>query len=138
MGRRGRPGLGAGHVEGVESSDDTKQRLKVILQTLSGELSVLQACETLGVSEPHFHRLRERALTGAAEALEPRPAGRPAAALDPGLARMAELEEQVAQMSLELRASQVREQIAVLMPHLLLPAGQPSGAAKKNSRRRRR
>ena len=64
MRRRGRPGLGAGHVEAVESSEETKQRLRVILQTLSGELSVLDACEVLGVSEPHFHRLRERALTG--------------------------------------------------------------------------
>lgn len=133
MQRRGRPGLGAEHVDGVESGDETKQRLKLILLTLSGELSVRQACEKLGVSEPHFHRLRERALTGAAEALEPRPAGRPASVEDPGLARLAELEEQVAQLSLELRASQVREQIAVLMPHLLRPAG---GEKKKRRRRR--
>jgi transposase-like protein len=133
MERRGRPGLGTEHVERVESSDETKQRLKVILQTLSGELSVVEACEKLGVSEPHFHRLRERALTGAAEALEPRPAGRPAEVVEPTDARVAELEEQVAQMTIELRASQVREQIAVLMPHLL----QPVGGGKKKRRRKR-
>lgn len=133
MSRRGRPGLGVENVERVDSSDETKERLKVILQTLSGELSVSDACDKLGLSEPHFYRLRERALTGAAEALEPRPAGRPAAAIDVADTRVAELEEKVAQMSIELRASQVREQIAVLMPHLL----RPSVAEKKKRRRPR-
>jgi hypothetical protein len=133
MERRGRPGRGVEHVERVESSEETKRRLKLILQTLSGELSVSAACETLGVSEPHFHRLRERALTGAAEALEPRPAGRPAISRDASDTRVAELEDKLEEMKLELHASQVREQIAVLMPHLLLPVGE----AKKNSKRRR-
>jgi len=133
MERRGRPGLGTEHVERVEATDETKQRLKVILQTLSGELSVLEACEKLGVSEPHFHRLRERALTGAAEALEARPAGRPAEVDDAADARVAELEDRLGEMTLELRASQVREQIAVLMPHLL----QPVGGGKKKRRRKR-
>ncbi len=132
MERRGRPGRGVEHVERVDSSEETKQRLKLILQTLSGDLSVSAACETLGVSEPHFHRLRERALTGAAEALGPRPAGRPAILRDASDARVSELEEKLEELKLELHASQVREQIAVLMPHLLLPAG-----GKKNSRGRR-
>ncbi len=133
MERRGRPGRGVEHVERVESSEETKQRLKLILQTLSGELTVSAACETLGVSEPHFHRLRERALTGAAEALEPRPAGRPAILRDASDARVSELEEKLEEMKLELHASQVREQIAVLMPHLLMPRGD----TQKNSKRRR-
>ena len=133
MERRGRPGLGVEHVENVESSAETKRRLKVILQTLSGELSVVDACDKLGVTEPHFHRLRERALTGAAEALEPRPAGRPAEVDEVTDARVAELEEQLEEMTIELRASQVREQIAVLMPHLL----QPAGGGKKKRRRKR-
>jgi transposase-like protein len=133
MERRGRPGRGVEHVERVDSSEPTKQRLRLILQTLSGELSVSAASEMLGVSEPHFHRLRERALTGAAEALEPRPAGRPAILRTASDERVAELEEKLEQMKLELHASQVREQIAVLMPHLLLPAGE----SKKNSKRRR-
>lgn len=129
MARRGRPGRGVEHVERVESSEEAKQRLKLILQTLSGEVSVTDACTQLDVSEPHFHRLRERALTGAAEALEPRPA----AMSEAESARVTELEEKVSEMQLELRASQLREQIAVLMPHLLLP----TGGAKKKSRRRR-
>ena len=105
----------------------------MILRTLSGELSVGEACEKLGVSEPHLHRLRERALAGAAEALEPRPAGRRAEVPDPVDARVAELEAQLDELTLELRASQVREQIAVPMPSLL----QPPGGQKKKRRRRR-
>lgn len=133
MERRGRPGLGAAHADGVQASDETKERLKVILQTLSGELGVTEACERLGVSEPHFHRLRERALAGAAEALEPLPAGRRAEPIDPGAARIAELEGELDEMKLELRTSQLREQIAVLMPHLLQPV---DGSKKKRKRRR--
>jgi hypothetical protein len=133
MERRGRPGLGVDHVDRADGSDEAKQRLKAILQTLSGALSVSEACALLGVSEPHFARLRERALSGAAEALEPRPAGRPAEVLDETDIRVAELEDKLGELTLELRASQVREQIAVLMPHLL----QPAGASKKKRGRRR-
>jgi transposase-like protein len=120
-------------VDGADGSDEAKQRLRAILRTLSGELSVSEACAQLGVSEPHFHRLRRDALTGAAEALEPRPAGRPAQQLDERDLQVAELEDKLGELTLELRASQVREQIAVLMPHLLQPAG---GSKKKRGRRR--
>src|SRR5690349_25008390 len=115
MERRGRPGLGVEHVENVDASDETKQRLKAILQTLSGELSVAEACGKLGVSEPHFYRLRERALTGAAEALEPRPAGRPPPEVVEADARVAELEDHLGELTLELRAAPVGVEVAVVV-----------------------
>lgn len=132
---RGRPPLGAGHVERLEGAPLSKQRLGIILRTLSGELTVDDACAEMGVSPAQFHRLRERALEGALAALAPGTAGRPAAAPAPP-SRVAELEAEVRDLKIDLRASQLREEIAVLMPHLLRPA--PSAASKKKSRRRRR
>lgn len=134
MTRRGRPPLKAEHVRRVEGSEEARARLALILRTLGGELSVAEASAQLGVSESHFHRLRERALAGAAEALEPRPAGRPPSVEDPADARVAALQEQLKDMELELRAAQVREQLAMVMPHVL----QPPGDQKKTSRPRKR
>ena len=135
MTRRGRPPKKAEHVKRVESSDEARERLALILRTLGGELSVSDAAATLGVSESHFHRLRERALAGAAEALEPRPAGRPPSAPDPSDARVAELEQKLSDMELELRAAQVREQLAMVMPHVLEA---PSDQKKLRRPRKRR
>ena len=137
MTRRGRPPKKAEHVKRVEGSDEARERLALILRTLGGELSVAEASATLGVSESHFHRLRERALAGAAEALEPRPAGRPPSVVEAQDARVAELQEKLSDMELELRAAHVREQLALVMPHVLQP---PGGGAdqKKVSRPRKR
>ena len=133
---RGRPPLRAGHVEQLEGAPVSKQRLALILRTLSGELTVDQACAEMGVSPAQFHRLRERALEGALAALAPGTPGRPAAAPPTPPSRVAELEAEVRDLKIDLRASQLREEIAVLMPHLLRPA--PSAASKKKSRRQRR
>ncbi len=127
--RRGRPPQGIGHVDQVPTSDETKRRLKLILETLSGAKSVAEVCAALGVSEGHFHRLREAALAGAAAALEPRPAGRPVTAAAATASRVAELEAEVVELKLDLRAAQIREELAVVLPGVLLPRG--GEAAKK-------
>jgi len=133
MARRGRPPLGAAHAQRVEGSQEAKDRLELILKTIGGELTVAEACDRLGVSEAHFHRLRERALVGAAEALEARPAGRPPTAEPLEDPRVAELREQVSELELELRASQVREELALVMPQVLQP---PDGAGAEKKKRR--
>ena len=114
---------------------EAKERLERILKTLNGELTVAEASAELGVSEAHFHRLRKRALAGAVEALEARPAGRPPAAGEPDDARVAELEQQLRDMALELRASQVREELAMVLPGVLQP---PAEGEKKKRRPRKR
>lgn len=132
MTRRGRPPRGPEHAQKVEASEEARSRLELILRTLSGELSVAEACERLGIGEAQFHRLRDRALAGAAEALEPRPAGRPAAALDPSSARVAELEDELDELRIELYAAQVREELALVMPHVLQAPGE-EGSKKRLS-----
>ncbi len=128
--KRGRPPRGAEHAERVAASAETKSRLKTILQTLSGEKSVEEACRELEVTETHFHRLREKALAGAAAALEPKAAGRPRTEPDRETSEMAALKAQVQELKLDLRAAQIREELAVVMPQVLLPR-EESGAEKK-------
>ena len=77
MERNGRKPLGTKHVQGLEGSEQAKLRLEVILKTLSGEITIPQACTRLGIREARFHELRRDWLQAALEQLEPRPAGRP-------------------------------------------------------------
>jgi hypothetical protein len=132
----GRPPKGAEHAKGVEGSSEAKQRLELILRTLSGDATITEVCAELNISEAHFHRLRERALQGAAQALETRAAGRPRAAPQPvAPERVAQLQQQVRDLELELMAAQVREEVALVMPQLLQPT--PEQARKKKNQRKR-
>ena len=62
---RGRRPAGAEYVDRLEGSTVAKERLKVVLKTLAGELRVQEACEQLGVCAQRFHQLREEALAAA-------------------------------------------------------------------------
>ena len=60
-----RPPGGVGHVDRLDGPEELKWRLRVLLDTLAGRVSVAQACEELGVSESRLHELRRQALVGA-------------------------------------------------------------------------
>ena len=129
MRRRGRPALGADLVERLGASALARRRLSIILRTISGETAIDAACAALGVRRSMFHKLRARFLAQAAELLEPRPAGRRRREVTPAEARVRGLEEENARLRLDLRAQQVRSEIAVTMPFLLRPP--PAGVRKK-------
>jgi transposase len=90
---------------------------------------VQSACEALGVSEAMFHKLRSRWMQEALGSLEPKPQGRPPKKKSPEEAHSEELEGRVKELEIELRAAEVREEIAAALPHL---AGKPRKARKKN------
>lgn len=113
----------------MEGPEDLKRRLRVLLDTLSGRVSVAQACEELGVSESRLHELRREALEGALGALMPKPAGRPATA-ETRTAREKELEGRIQELEVDLQAALVRTELALAMPELF--------RSKKNSRRRKK
>ena len=77
MTRRGRKPTGTNLVEHLEGSERAKTRLKAILETLSGERTIPEVCEELGIHESMFHRVRSEVLQTALDRLEPRPLGRP-------------------------------------------------------------
>jgi len=125
-----RPPGGVGHVDRLDGPEELKWRLRVLLDTLAGRVSVTQACEELGVSESRLHELRRQALVGALGALMPKPAGRPATAATTG-DREQELQARVRELEVDLQAALVRTELALAMPELF------RGHAKKNRRGRK-
>jgi hypothetical protein len=129
----GRPPQGVNHVDRLEGPEELKRRLRVILETLTGECSIPEACERLGVSESRLHDLRREALEGALGALMPRPAGRPPSQPPEGAAREAELEGRIRELEIDLQAALVRTELALAMPHLF-----ERGTKKNESRRQKK
>lgn len=116
----GRKPMGARLAEHVEGSDLAKNRAEVILQTIRGELTIAEACATLGVEQSRFFALRSEALQALVGALEPGRVGRPPKEPSELERRMGELEKKLAEVAFDLELSRVREEIAVTMPHLLV------------------
>jgi len=127
---RGRPPLGAEIVEHLTGSPQAKQRLAVILRALAGEIPVPQACQELGVGESRFHELRNEVLQHALEDMEAKPRGRPPSPQED--ARVADLQRQIQALKIDLRAAQIREELATMLPHVLHhPKGPGGGGGKK-------
>ncbi len=113
----------------LDGPEDLKWRLRVLLDTLAGRVSVAQACEELGVSESRLHELRRQALVGALGALMPKPAGRPVTS-ETTTPREKDLEARIQELEVDLQAALVRTELALAMPELF--------RSKKNRRRRKR
>ncbi|HXV06986.1 MAG TPA: helix-turn-helix domain-containing protein [Burkholderiales bacterium] len=119
----GRKPLGPALVEHLEGSASAKERLEMILATIAGQVSVVDAAELLGISEAMFYRLRSRALQVSLEDLEPKPIGRPpgTSATSPEQLHSAALQSRVAELERELAAHTVRLELAQTIPHVLQP-----------------
>ena len=114
-----------------------KRRLELILETLAGERSVASAAEAMGVGEAQFHRLRDRALAGALDAIAPRPPGRPRKVEDPRDTRLAELEARTRALEVELHAAEVKAELEAGL-QLLAPGSKKGGPLGTRASRRRR
>jgi len=136
---RGRPPKGLSHVDSLSGSDEDRERLRVVLATLSGELSVKDASLCLGVSEARFHVLRRQALEGALSGVSPGRPGRPHREPDPSAAEVEDLRAQVKWLEEELQCALTRTEIALSKPHLLkgakVRAPEKKGSSAKRSRR---
>ena len=128
---KGRPSLGPALADKVEGSEQAKERLKLILQTIAGELSVADACKQLGLSEARFHELRQQWMQDACAALEPKPLGRPKETTIEEEVELLRLHRENQKLKLHLRAAQLREEIAIAMPHVLQPRKDPPDSQKK-------
>ncbi len=133
MARRGRPPKGAELVDSLDGESAARTRLKIILRTLSGELTVAEACKELGVGESRFHELRSQALSGALAGLEPKSAGRRPKPVPPRQEEIDELRSQLERMRIELRFAHAREELAIGLPGVF-DARRVEKAAKKKSR----
>lgn len=115
----GRPNKGIRHVEKIDTDSATKERVRVILMTLNGELSVKDAAEALDISESRFHELRDTFLASGAQGLEPRPKGRPVSEVNPKDVEIESLQKRIKDLEIEVETARVREEIALAMPEVL-------------------
>jgi hypothetical protein len=116
---RGRPREGAELVEKLDDcSEQARSRLKVIFQTLAGEVTVEHACQALGIRRSAFNKLRSGFIENAVELLEPKTPGRKKKILTPEQVENQRLREEIERLKFELEAQRLREEIGILMPHL--------------------
>jgi transposase-like protein len=118
MTRRGRKPSGAQLVDRLAGSAHAKGRLKIILETLSGQKPIPQACAELGIQESMFHKMRCQMLQTAVDRLEPRPAGRKPQLTTTEAQRIAELEAELTQTRVDLKAAEIRRELAETLPRL--------------------
>jgi transposase-like protein len=119
MSRAGRKPLGPALVEHLEGSEQAKQRLEVILQTITGELTIEAACQRLGICPARLHVLRTEVLEAGLARLEPRPVGRPPQILSPAERRIAELEAELREKQRQQKALETQLEIAQVAPQLV-------------------
>jgi len=117
--RRGRPPKGSGLVDGLEGSEHARERLRLILGAMTGEVSVNEACRHLGIGPARFHELRNDMLQAGLSRLEPGQAGRPPKRTEAESAELEALKKENLELKVDLQASRLREEIAIAMPHLL-------------------
>ena len=114
--RRGRPPKGSGLVDGLDGSEHARERLRLILDSLAGKVSVEEACRKLDISEARFHSMRNEVLQAGLGRLEPGPMGRPPAPSEAEGSEVVSLREEVRHLKQALVASQLREELAIAMP----------------------
>ncbi len=134
--RRGRRPTGARLVEKLDGPADAKQRLAWIIETLAGRHTVATASQMLGLSERRFYALREQLLVQALHWLQPRPPGRPRLELTANDVRIKQMEEEVQRLQFELKAAQVREEIAIALPRLARRMRPAKKTARRGQKRR--
>jgi len=128
---RGRPPQGPDLVDKLQDcSELARLRLKVILQTIAGSIKIDDACATLGVERSAFNKLRAEFVTDAVHLLEPQKPGRKKKVVTQEQIENERLRKENDRLSFELQAQQLREEIGILMPHLI-QASSSAGRKKK-------
>jgi hypothetical protein len=95
---------------------------------------VQEACQVLAISETRFNQLRRELLQAALERLERKSAGRPRAT--PAPAAVGAMAEELAELTKELTASRVREELALIVTGN--GAADPEKKTTERTRRRAR
>jgi transposase-like protein len=132
MGRGRRPN-GSRLVEALEGSAVAKRRMQLILETLAAQRSVQEASRELGVSPAAFHKMRRRFFQEAVSLLEPKPVGRPRREPSEAERVRRSLEAENRELRIDLEAARIREELAIVLPHVLQPPAK--GPSKKGRQR---
>ena len=106
-------------VNDLQGSALAKKRLAMFLKTIGGACAVGEACQTLGVTEAAFFRMRQRWLQESVEGLEPRKPGPAPRERTVAPAEVEALREELSCKERALLAAAVREELALTMPFLV-------------------
>jgi transposase-like protein len=123
MARRGRRPLAARQVDSLCGSERAKLRLRTILKTLQGQMTVPEACQVLGICQSRFHALRNAWLQESLELLEPRPLGRPPQVVSAEQEQLARLAAENRELRQQQHVAEVRQELARRMPYVLRRSG---------------
>ena len=115
---RGRHAIGPEIAELVADSPFEAQRLRLILESITGEKRVQDVCAEMGVCSQMFERLRERSMRAAARSLRLGHAGRRRKDVSAADAEIARLNEELAETKAKLQAARVRVELAEGLPRL--------------------
>jgi hypothetical protein len=107
-------------VDRLPASDLAKERLKAILGTMSGEVTIPQASAKLGICEARVHVLRHDCLEASVKALEPGRMGRPPKTPESvDQEELARLRAENESLRHELQVAGVRQEIAAVLPQVV-------------------
>jgi|ERR1043165_5411702 len=109
-------------------SSKAQQRLALILQVRSGQISATTAAQTLGISRQAYHRWERRALKAMLQALEDQPPGRPSQTTDP---QKDHLQDRVQELERQVRLYEQRDALRKLLKEMEEP--DPSGSSTKKN-----
>ena len=112
----------------LEASAVARERLQVLVATLTGQCRLHEACAQLGLSEPRVQQLRQQLLAGALASLEPGQAGRPAKLPSAAELRVQQLEAELAALRRDYQAALVRAEVNAVLPRV---RHEPASAEKK-------
>jgi hypothetical protein len=118
MKRKGCKPQGIALVERFDSSPQALERARVTLATITGEMTIGQACQRLGLCAARVYRLRADGLQDYVDRCEPRPAGRPRREASPDALRCQELERENAELKTALKIAAMQADLVRALPHL--------------------
>jgi len=104
------------------------QRASLIMQVRSGQITVQEAAQQLGISRQAYYKWERRALKALINALEDQPAGRPREATDP---EKDQLKDRVEELERKVRLYEEREKLRALLKEME-ESGSSGSSTKKN------
>jgi hypothetical protein len=135
---RGRKAEWEAVIERLDGSALAKDRLSAALAVWTGQRTAAAACLQVSLTAKRFWTLRWQLLQAALASLEPRPTGRPARRTGAGDAQVAALQQQVQELQLDLRAAQLREEMALVLPQRVPGQGRCKKARRPRPGSRKR
>jgi transposase-like protein len=98
------------------------------MQVRSGQITVQEAAQQLGISRQAYYKWERRALKALINALEDQPAGRPREATDP---QKDQLKDRVEELERKVRLYEERDKLRALLKQM--EESGPSGSSTKKN-----